>query len=326
MISENILLNGAVIDCESIYNGKNLKSYSFSIDLCLEGKRAKSINPANLSNWDYLEEIFNGEKDTRFCNSSVHGPAYILEKIQEVYEDLFECKLSNLTDEYWANQNELSKNLTDNELPKDLVKYLRAFSQIPCEVSHRSTKTFYFNWKERLTGIKKWLEKENPFNVFFIAKENHQIFIRICFNIQRKPFNIPILARFNIRNRMDMYKEAAIFLQEPIRTNGIKTASNLNHEINRATFCLPLKMNDSGELILTKHNLSESSKHISIETKIKDLKQIILCYAYINETGAYIENESPINLLPRGTDLVVFEIKNKADQFKYLTKPFLVKI
>jgi hypothetical protein len=326
MISENILLNGAVIDCESLYNGRNLNTYSFCLDLCIEGKRAKSINTKNLSNWDYLESMFGGEKDTRLCNSSVHGPDYILEKLQEVYEDLFKCKLKKLKSEYWDQQNQLNEKLFGINLPKEVVTFLKDFSQIPCEISHRGLKSFNFNWKKNLMVLKRWLDTERPFHVFFISKEKHQIFIRVCFNIKRKPFFDPLLTAFNSKNRLDMFQEAAIFSQELLKKDPIKNASSLNHEINRATFCIPFVMNNVGEIISSKQSMKDAFAVITKTTKLKQIKKLIIKYAYIDETGRYTESSCNAYELPKGINLIIFEIENENDQFKYLTRPLMVKI
>ena len=124
---------------------------------------------------------------------------------------------------------------------------------------------------------------------------------------------------------MDMYQEAAIFSEGQVRINSIQNASNLNHEINRATFCIPFEMNNSGKIIASKRTMKDLLTIISKTTKLKNLNNILIRYAYIDSTGTYSEGLCKTNKLPKGLDLIVFEIENESDKFKYLTHPLLVK-
>lgn len=325
MISENILVNGTVIDCESLYNGTDLNTFSFYLDLCIEGERAQQIETNKLSSWKYLEEIFNGASDTKLCNSSVHGPEYVFTRLQEIYEDLFLVKLDSVKDEYWRQLKELIIESTGKSFSDELIHFLRTFSDVPCEVSHREASLFTFNWKKRLKPLLKHLDPLKPLHVFFIAKEKHQLFIRIRFNIQKSSLTPTLLSAFNGKQRIDMHHLAAISLQENNILNSIDYASSLNYDINRAAFLLPFEISNSGAIttkIISYDDLKQQAKYL---TKMQNISGLMISMAFIDTDGVYLVRKCSFKDIPKNITFIAFEISDNLTKFNYLTTPKLVQ-
>lgn len=324
MIGENILLNGAVIDCESVYNGTNLDHLSFCLDLCIQGKRASRIDIKRLNDWNYLGRVFRGEKDTMICNSSVHGVMLILSRIQEVYEDLYRCKLRSMAASFHNYLNDINKQFTSKNIAEPVRKFMKSFHQLPCETSHRYQKAFPFRWDQQLKALRPHLDEAKPFQLFFVSQTDQKLYLRIRLNFRRFLIQDPLLQAFNHTKRLDMLRESAIILEQTEFSDPIAAASSLNHEINRATLLLPSKLNNEGNLEQEEFTLAGYRKWYQQEYNEPLSVNHKLAYAVFKDDRVHhLQGKLPSK--QSAGKIVVYEII-RPDGFRLLTKPKLVNL
>jgi hypothetical protein len=317
MTSENILVDGRIIDCESFYNGTDLDAFGFFVDLNLTGARCKKIDANRLRDLEYLSGLFQGQKDTMFCNSSVHGAMHILSRFQTMYEDLFEQKLPAMKQLYWSYLNELAKVMTGKALADGLIDLLKKMAERPCEVAHYTGGELFFNWRKELRPLKKFLVPGQSGRVFFVSAGEDQVFVRVRFNLKRFPFKSQLLQVFNSQRRLDLYKEAAISL-ESLGEDPIVNASSLNFAINRSLFALPIEFKKDGKLELKTMTKTEFLKNLRTNMTVKP--ELLLVRYKSLKAGVLKEAEAPVSGLPR-EEMVIYEIRSKETGFIYRFRP-----
>ena len=319
MISENMLMDGGVIDCETIYNGESLKYQTLYLDLAINGKKADKIERKKINNWKYLEEIFDGDQDTTFCNSTMHGLIHIFKRYQAAYEELFNTKLPSLEEYYWEMLDQVYINMTGACLDNQTKCQLIDFQKAPCEIIDQHQEDLTFNWKEVTKGFIPLLDKDNPINVFFLTKENRQVILRVRLNFKRiNNYENSLIEQFNKRKRLSMHYQATISMETNEISDPIERASAFNHEINRTTFSYPLRLNKAGIVEKNELSLEEIDKNYSI------FRDRVWHYAYLDQSGNYLEEEGLPSSVPLKAQIVLFETSHKKNKFKYLTKPLLI--
>lgn len=317
MTSENILVDGRIIDCESFYNGTDLDGFGFFIDLNLTGPRCKDVDKKKLRDIDYVADLFQGEADTMFCNSSVHGPMHILSRFQSMYEDLFEQKFPSMKKLYWRYVKELSELLSGKEFPEELIEILGKISDRPCEVAHYTGGDLFFNWRKEMRSLKKYLDPKQQGKIFFISAGEDQVFVRVRLNLKRSPFRSKLLKAFNSSRRLDLYREAAISL-EGLASDPVVNASSLNFAINRSLYVLPVELLKNGKLSLEK--LSKTDFLKTLRGQFSENPQDLLVRFKTLKGEALIEGESLLSALP-DEEMVVFEIRSNITGFNYRSRP-----
>lgn len=320
MIGENILIDGKIIDCESLYNGTNLDCLSFCIDLSIRGKRAQKIDIKKLKSLNYLASIFKGQADTMLCNSSAHGVMHALDQITEVYQDLFQVNLPDVQETFWDQLDKIQVLMTNQKFSKPIKQFIKKFTQIPCELTNRNSESYSFDWKNDLKGIESLLDQNNPFQVYFKDQSADQLFLRLRFNLKRPVFSNPLVGLFNKNNRMDMYREAAIFIQD-IPKDPIETASKLNFDVNRASFLFPVILDSKGEAQLKSQNLKQLRKDL-VFRKMKDNE--IIFTVFFERDGLGHEMQLGIDQLPKNKSFIIFDMMNSKTKYHYLTRPLLI--
>lgn len=323
LIGENILLNGSIIDCESVYNGTNLQHLNFCLDICLNGPRANKVDQKKLNQWDYLSKLFNGAQDTMLCNSSVHGVMLMLNRIQEVYEDLYQIKLKDMGASFQRYIHKIHRLLSGSQFSSKTKNFLSEFHQIPCETSHRYQKAFPFDWKKTLSSLKSELDESRPITVFFQSQTDQKLYLRVKLNFKRSPFKDKLLQVFNQIKRLDMLTESAILLEQTDFSNSIDAASSLNHEINRATLLLPSRLSENMKLEKDELTIAEYKSWFLKRYKeplTKDHK-----FSYVTETDGKIAHHQNMTLKSlQESNAIVYEV-TRPDGFKLLTIPTLLR-
>jgi hypothetical protein len=324
MISENLLIDGSIIDCESIYNGQNLSSFNFCIDLCLNGERVQKIKTEKLKDWNYLSELFQGEQDTMLGNSSIHGMYFILGRLKDVYEDLFNKVLPDPVLLYWSLMDEMMMASTGEALNQGIKKSIDQFSRLNCENTNRLHHNFSFNWKKGLTGIRKYLRPERAYSIFFLSQEKNKIYIRIAFHFKRPKMVNDLLEKYNSRNRLNMYFEASLLKKDIQSLGPIAAASDLNYEINRSTFVLPFYLDQLGKLKSNTIGLDDYKKDFLAKNPAAQEHELQLSYQLL-ENGYLKEYTTPFNLIPKKKTIIAFEVSSTRSTFKYLTNSQMVR-
>lgn len=326
MIAENILLDGRVIDCESIYTPPSLSFFSFYLDLCIKGEKKPKINKENLNQWSYLEKVFSQKNNPWLCNSSVHGPMMALKKYEKIFSFIYpEINLHQRGCYfYWDYLNQLMILFTGKKIESKLMSFLQNFSLLSAEVGDFRGKSFIFNWKKQLSPLKNFLDQDKPFDVFFLSEEKHQLFLRIRFNIKRPPFTNQLLHKYNSKPRLDMLKEAALFMSQEKSTNAIKNSSALNHEINRSLFVVPSTLNKNGKIEIQIKRRRDLTPWLKNNFPGHSLNNLILSWTELTAEQELINKEGLIASLPNKGPVIINEVKNLKTGFCLLTKSTLI--
>ena len=127
-----------------------------------------------------------------------------------------------------------------------------------------------------------------------------------------------MIEQFNKRKRLSMHYQAAISMETNEISDPIERASAFNHEINRTTFSYPLRLNKAGIVEKNELSLEEIDKNYSI------FRDRVWHYAYLDQSGNYLEEEGLPSSVPLKAQIVLFETSHKKNKFKYLTKPLLI--
>jgi hypothetical protein len=326
MIAENMLIDGRVIDCESIYNAKSLEYFNFSLDICLKGPEGLKIKKEDLKNWGLLAKHFRGQQNSWLCNSSVHGPRFIFKKIEDIHRKLFpSSKISKDGSHlYWNYLQKMMKLQHGGTLSSSLISFLEGFSKLPCELGSTESLNLSFDWANVLNPIKEFLDPIKPFEVFFMSQEKHQTFLRVRFNILRPHTKHQLLNHYNIKPRIDMLQEASIFLHSKIKKKSIENASSLNHVINRLLVVAPFQLDQNNNVVWSP--VKRSGLTLWIKSKLPNQKEseLLFSWARLNHNDELIEEQGNFKLLPKHGEFILFEIQNKKNGFKYLTSSILV--